>query len=193
MHEQKHLYLLYSQQTHLFYHCTCNFPVAFFVSETQTQEVLGVFRKKANNSSGVNTENYSGGLVQLRSVEFFLGLSFGRQGEGNVPAELPGQCGLRGRLVKSNRTLLWASSPHVFICWGKKRVVFFLGEPRCAGFVRKEGFTPFSALLFFFSDCMQQFVSETYIFFSSTQTITVPADNIPVVLRIRFTCVMSPL
>lgn len=106
MHEQKHLYLLYSQQTHSFYHCTFNFPVVFFVSETQTQEVLGVFRKKANNSSGVNTENYSGALVQRRSVEFFLGLSFGRQGGGNVPAELPGQCGLRGRLVKSNRTLL---------------------------------------------------------------------------------------
>lgn len=117
MHVQKHLCLLYSQHTHLFYYCTFNFPVAFMVSETQ--EALGVFRKKADNSSGVNTENDSGALVQLRSVEFFLGLSFGRQGEGNVPAELPGQRGLRRQLVKSNRALLWASSPRVFICWEK--------------------------------------------------------------------------
>lgn len=115
---------------------------------SETQEALGVFRKKADNSSGVNTENDSGALVQLRSEEFFLGLSFGRQGEGNVPAELPGQRGLRRRLVKSNRALLWASSPRVFICW--EETFFFLGEPHCSGFVKKESFTPFSAPLFFF-------------------------------------------
>lgn len=43
MHEQKQLYLVYSQQTHLFHDCTFDFPVVFIVSEAQIQKVVGVF------------------------------------------------------------------------------------------------------------------------------------------------------
>lgn len=178
--------LLFEQQHWFFSSCTFDCLLAFIVSESQ--DVPGVLRKEGCHSSAVNTENYSGTLVQLRSVEFLLGLSFGRQDEGNVPAELPGQCGWRRRLVKSNIALLSASCPHVFICW--ILCLFFWVNLTC--FARKESVTPFSAPLFFLLVRLQ-FVSETYIFFSSTQIFTLSANNIAVALRTRITSVMSPL
>lgn len=170
-------------------------PCIYCFRITRSSWCFGKKRGGGSQRSGVNTENYSGTLVQLRSVEFLPGRSFGGQDEGNVPAELPGQCGWTLRLVKPNTALLSASCPRVFRCCILFLFFFFLVRPQST-FCKKGKLHPFvctADCCCFFLDSRGQFVSETYTLFSSRQTITLPADNIPVALRTRITSVMSPL
>lgn len=85
----------------------------------------------------------------MGSVEFLLGLSLGRQGEGNVPAELPGPGGRRRRLVKSESF----PQPAVLMCLCVRKKK---GESQGTCFLRKKSLhfflhrCPFLLLLFLF-------------------------------------------
>lgn len=134
-----------------YYYCVDSNDIYCFSRSADTKKLLLHILKNRTAAAAAREstqQSVEGVLVQLRSAQFSLGLGFGRQGEGNVPAELPGQCGLRRRLVKSNRARLRASCP-LLLKKGKEKHQ----QANSLGKVLQDGtnFDPFLCTAVFFS------------------------------------------